>query len=301
MMAEFIRVDEWKPLESDKIVRFDGKIVVIPFDEIYQRDSASLLNKFIIKKESYSKKLNKITHYINYFIKFYDTDMELIHSYFKLKFQIDESVNKRLKKKSFIKAIYTILFGSFSTLRDKIERMVEDNYHIDVSKKDPNNTKKYPEALEFTNEHAKVMMKISVSMNIMVPVVFHYINMHNADKELMPFYDNLFSMFGTDEGINIYNKLWNSIRIKVSTNHSNNKVIWEQREIKGTSELQQTNFLLEDKIISETFFKYSFEKNIINLNSVVLEKQLNYFRMEKYTHNPVELSNEKDMVEGLSG
>ena len=99
-VTDLIRVDEWEPEEEDNIIKCDGKLIIIPFDKIFKKDSASTLNVFIIKKESYVNQLNNtnkknengiiknekgIIHYLNYFIKFYDTNNELLMSYFKLK------------------------------------------------------------------------------------------------------------------------------------------------------------------------------------------------------------------------
>jgi hypothetical protein len=282
-MHEVIKVDEWKPSMEDRKVLYDGKLIIIPFDKIFGR-GADEINNFFIKKESYSKKLPEITHYINYFIKFYDAENELLFSYLKLKYFIDnkkiENKKKGLGKRAFIKALYSFLFTK--TLINKIHMMVEDNYYVDVGSVETD--RKFAESLEFTNEHAKLMMKISLSMKIMVPVLFHYINTYQVIKnepvELYPFYDRLFYMFSKE--IDIYNKLWYSVNVKVNMNYAKNKVLWQQREFKGTNELEQVDYLLKDKIISETFFKYSFDKNIINFNSVVMERQLNYFRIEKY-------------------
>ena len=296
-----INVDEWTPEPKDVKVSYDGKIVIVPFHIICNRD-IDAVNNFFIKKESYLKKLPEITHYINYFIKFYDTNNELLFSYLKLKFFVDKkrADGKRLtiKPKAFISLMYSILFSK--SMIQKIDQMVEDNYYVDVTS--PDSEKKFAESLKFTNEHAKVMMKISVSMKLMVPIVFHYINTHIVPKsntvELFEFYEKLFDIYGGD--IFIYNKLWHSVFVKVSMHYAKNKLIWQQREFRGTSELEQIDYLLRDKLVSETFFKFSFDKNIINFTSVVLGYQLEYFRMEKYSHNYIELSNQRES-EGLSG
>lgn len=282
-MSEFIRVDEWQPEAADMKISYDGKIVIVPFHELFNRD-IDAVNNFFIKKESYSKKLPEITHYINYFIKFYDPENELLFAYLKLKFFVDkkqlEGKKNGLKRNAFIKIMHSIMFSK--SMIAKIDRMVEDNYYIDVTSND--SEKKYAESLKFTNDHARVMMKISVSMKLMVPIMFHYINTYLVSKtdsvDIYPFYEKLFDIYGSD--ILIYNKLWHSVNVKVSMHYAKNKVLWQQREFKGTNELEQVDYLLRDKIISETFFKYSFEKNIINFNSVVMERQLNYFRIEKY-------------------
>jgi hypothetical protein len=285
MQEEFVRVDEWIPSLEDIQIKCDGKIVIIPFDVIFKRTDIGTLNNFFIKKESYSKKLPEITHYINYFIKHYDPEHELLLGYFKLKYIIDNKIIEvekgGFKKRAFIKALHSFIFTK--NIINKISKMTEDNYYVDVSKKKDDN-RKYAESLEFTNEHAVLMMKISVAMKIMIPVMFHYINTYQVEKtgpmDLFSFYERLFDIFNED--INIYNKLWYSIFVEVNMSYSKNKTIWHQREFKGTCELEQANYLLKDKIISETFFKYSFNKNIINFNNVVLRKQLEYFRIDKY-------------------
>lgn len=224
---EFIRIDEWSPTKRDNIILYDGKLIVIPFDKIFNRQNNEALNNFIIKKESYVKKLDHITHYINYFIKYYDDDNELLLSYLKLKFLIDNKSNN-IPISTFIKLVYNILLTD--SMIEKINKLVEDNYYIDLSPEDTN--KKYNETLEFTEEHAKVLMSISMAMKLMVPVMFHYLNSYGLIKErsyIFRFYEGLFDTFGNN--IDIYNKLWVSIYAKVNVNYVRNSVIWEQREI----------------------------------------------------------------------
>ena len=47
--AEFIRIDEWVPTKKDVKITYDGKMVVIPFDKIFNRQNNDALNNFIIK------------------------------------------------------------------------------------------------------------------------------------------------------------------------------------------------------------------------------------------------------------
>lgn len=301
--TNFERVDDWELKDEDKKIWYDGKLIIIEFDKIFKRDYLNILNTFVIKKDSYVKRLGDdpikgekgICHYINYFIKFYDTNNELLLSYYKLKSLIDNKKNK-ISMRAFIKIIYTVLFSK--TLKEKIRRMATDNYYIDLTNKDD---RKYSETLEFTNEHAEIMMMISMSMKIMVPILFHYANTYNLNKHseyLYSFYEMLFDMYSDD--IDIYNKLWIYTLAKVNVSYTKNKGVWEPREIFGIDPLIYLDVLLKDKIISETMFKYTFNKNIISFNSVVSEKQLGYFIIEPYAHTLVELSARKD-ADGLSG
>lgn len=301
MRDNFVRVDDWEPKQDEIFVYPDGKLIVIPFEKIFKRDIKAI-NTFIIKKDSYVNRLGNdkdkgICHYINYFINFYDEEKELLLSYLKLKYIIDNKHIKIKSPNSFIKALYSILFTD--TMKKKISDMVEDNYYIDLTS---NSGVKYAEQLEFTNEHAKIMMKISMSMKIMVPVLFHYINTYNINigKEvsLFDFYENLFYMYS--DSVDIYNKLYVTVEAKVKNHVSKNKHSWSQREILGVDPLTYADSLLKDKIISETMFKYTFNKNIVSFNSVIIDNQLGFFNKERYDYTMVELTSKKDS-DGLSG
>lgn len=291
----FIRVDDWEPTIEDIKVSYDGKLMIIKFDELFNKKDGDALNTFIIKKESYVKRLPDLCHYINYFIKYYDHDNELLLAYLKLKYMIDNKHNT-ISLEAFIKIVYDILLTE--SIVNKIKQMTEDNYYIDLSS---NDGIKYNETLEFNAEHAKVLMNISISMKIMVPIMFHYLNVHNMIKvrsHIFRFYEGLFDLYGDE--IDIYNKLFISIHSKVNVNYVRNKVIWSQREFFGVDPLIQMVELLKDKIISETIFKFQFNRNIVSFIYVVLEKQLRFFLIEPYKTNRIELSAKRD-ASGLSG
>ena len=188
---DFIRVDEWKPKKEDFIIQKDGKLIFIPFDKIFDRPSLEILNNFLISKDSYVNGLDDIIRYLNYFIKFYDKDNELILSYLRIRFLLSEPKNS-FSIKSFNKLIEETLLTE--SIRNKIKQMVEDNYYIDLSSKKKN--VKYSESLEFTNEHAKTLHEISTAMKIIIPVVFHFLNLKGIDKKnLYKIYYPLFDLF----------------------------------------------------------------------------------------------------------
>lgn len=299
MREGFVKVDEWieqGPRENETIVGYDGKLIIIPFDKIFKREELKMLETFIIRKESYVKRLgDTIVPYINYFINFYDKeDMELATAYLAMKFHIDNR-KKRLKLKSFISLLYSVLFTD--SIKEKIEKMVDDNYQIDVNSKNKKNV--YPESLKYNNDHGKAMMKISTAMKLMVPVLFHYLVTYNMLKKvpLNIIYEKLFTMF--DEHIDVYSKLYTSVDTKVQKNYKRNHKLWDQQEVLGRSALTKADEILKVYIIGEAMFRYTFDKNFIHLNAVVINKQLSFFNREKYKYNLVEMDN-KDDGDGLS-
>jgi hypothetical protein len=200
------KINTWKPKKNQVFVEPDGKLFVCHFDKIFGYSNLRVYNKFIINKGSYENQLGIITKYTNFFMNLYDTDNELATAYLKLKFSLDKE--KRFTEENmnaFIDFIYEVIFTP--TMVDKIVRMVEDNYLDDIEgdseekKKYMKNEKKHLESLEFTNQHIKILLRISFGMKIMSPVLFHYLalNVIKAGKDtdiIFRFYQDLFKIFG---------------------------------------------------------------------------------------------------------
>lgn len=288
-MSEIIRVEEWVPNTKDNVVKYDGKVMIIPFDK-YFNQSGDMLNIFVIKREAYTNELPVLCKYINYFIKFYDTNDELLMGYLRMKFLIDTRKKVFKKHKHFISMMYDTIMTP--TMIEKINQMVENNYNIDVESSSSKAV--YSEELKYTNEHAKILLKISMGMKFLVPVIFHYINSKKIEKEesiLFKCYSNLFSIFGDlEDGTNIYDKLYMTVMSRVKSNVIQNKGTWYQHEILGNDPVTYTDELLKERFICGVMFKYNFEKNIISLNSKVLDRQLIFFLRQKYDYDLREVS-----------
>lgn len=290
----FVPVDMWHPSPEDSIITVkESTIMNIPFDKIFNNPELKEASKFLINKDSYSKQLHTVVHYINYFIKYYDTKNELLLSYFKMRSLMEETSNMD----ALIQSTYSIIFTD--NIVNGIVRMVEDNFFISLEVDDG---RKFRESLEFTTDHAKIMMQISIAIKILIPVVFHILNLHNSHKNkklIYEFYEPLFDIFGGD--INIYNKLYNQVVFRVLPNVKQNETIWNQRLIDGVNDIAVIHELLKDHIIVETLFRYVFNKNMVSMNFVILSKQLMYFLRKKYKEDRIEITPYRDSNTGLSG
>lgn len=312
MMGDIILVDQWNPSEEDVILKVTGQMIHIDFNKIVKTDIPENFKCFIIKKISYSnwmgdyiKRGDEIQpikggcHYINYFIKFYDgLDGELLQSYLKLKFMIDEN-GKRMKKKAMRKAIYDILFTD--SMIEKIKKMTEDNWHLDLT---PDPKKKYPEQLKFDNEHAKILMNISMGIKILIPVVMHYLNVTGLFEEdsnnITPFYLDLFDIFSGD--VDIYNKLWITVASKVNRSLSDDGAIWNKHEMFDREEHSYIHELLHTNIIRDAIFRYVFNSSLLSFNSAIVEYQLTFMMQTKFPVTLINVDNSGgNNAEGLSG
>lgn len=299
-----IAVDEWVPDEEDNIVRYVGKVIYIPFSRIFHQEDDTTYQSYEAFygdcKDSYSKQFGTLVHYINYFIKFYDTDNELLLNYMHCKFTIDNN-SPYLSRKRMIDDLYCNFVTD--TMYNKIKAFVEDNYRLDLSR-NKDKTKQYSEALEFTDDHAKLMLLISTFIKFMIPIITHYIHESDvpnkkATKYLIEYYKPLFDIVLEKEGVNLYAKLQYNIYTKTGFSEKNNPVIWIKYAATGTDAIYLSEELLDKNVIVDNFFKYVFNKNIIYFNSVILNTQVGYFHVKDFGVNLREISTEKDS-DGLS-
>lgn len=99
MSKEIVKLSDWK--NNDYPVTVDGRLIKIDFSSVFGERIEELnipdIERFLIKKNSYEANLELVARYINYFIEFYDEDNELLLSYLKLKYLVD---NKKYNYKT---------------------------------------------------------------------------------------------------------------------------------------------------------------------------------------------------------
>ena len=293
-----VGIDDWVPEPEDIIFGYSGKIVIVPFDKLFNRKSSKMFNNFYISfKESYYKRLEFITKHINYFIKFYDQDQELINIYLHLKYMVDLKTIS-MKRSSFIDILIRCMFTD--TMIDKIKRMCADNYRADITAQNNKSKIQYPKSLEFNNKHGEIMMRISVAIKMLIPIVLHYISIRKSKKEierLQDYYLPLFKILNDD--VNILGKLYHTIFAKVNVSKKGNVGVWSKHAANGDSAITVTENLLYKNIIVDLFFQYSFVGNTVAFNSVILGRQLGYYAVVNLGVDYNEISTDKDS-EGLS-
>lgn len=263
------KIITWKPRQEDIIVSNDGKLFLVYFEKLFQpADKVSKYDRFHIRKGSYEKQLEIISKYINFFMKFYDPEHEMVNAYLKIKYAIDkEKLYTEKNPEQLIDLIYEVFFTD--SIIDKINKMVEDNYLDDIeggdeSKKYTGKDKKHLESLEFTNQHIKILLRISFGMKCISPILFHYVAINviklERDSDLIyRFYRKLFDIFS--DGVNMYNKLFVYVKAKVLESKSHNSLIYEQRDILGTDEYNVIHQFVQKVLISENMVKYKFNEH----------------------------------------
>lgn len=108
------------------------------------------------------------------------------------------------------------------------------------------------------------MMKMSVLMNCMIPLLCHFMykrNITNSTEFLLTVYDILIHLYDVD----IYNKLYETANSNVQRTAKRNSVIWGMQDIRGINtdihSLQSVQ-----NILINIMPKYRYDGNLVHLN-----------------------------------
>lgn len=243
--------------------------IEVPFEKIFKKDVAFLDKFHINKKRTYCNIMDIIIQSNNDILK-YDKNNEFLFNYLAVKFKIDKGV---YTDETFIKELYkTVITKEFI---QAVEHYVEKNYQFDLDSKQ---MAKFNEGLQFTDNHSKILLKISVGMKFVIPLILHYIYFNPSTQEdlgeyLLLSFDPLFDIFSPN--VDIINKLYESVYSRVIVTRYSDRTFWYYCEVMGYSIEQLTNNLVK-KLIVDIIPKYEFEKNVISLNHVFINNNIEY-------------------------
>ena len=309
MKKKKLNINKWDENNSNSYITYDLKIFTFDFARLTGQIESNKLSNFVIKRQSYYTKLDIITRYIDFFIQNYDTDNELPYVYLTMKYHID--VNKEYERNdipSFVQLLMSTMFDN-TNIAENIKRMVDDQYTYDVENHDNKTViqeNDYVESLEWSNEHAKGLLMISVAVKLLVPIVFHYITLISAyrkinyktDKILYEFYKPLFEIF--NHSGNLHNKLYVNVKSKITEAYNIHRVIFEQREITGSDVTLVIDSFFKINMIGDNLFKLIINENILGFIKTIIKKQIGYFTKEENDKTLTEISL-TPTSDGLSG
>ena len=262
-IGERPHIDSWKPeSEADKVFHTTKGAIIMDVSSFYhlaERDPD--LDAFSMNaKRAYDgdKVREHAAHYLNYFEKYYDYEHELPAIYASMKYLIDYEPS--YGKDALFYDISRYFINRFSPIFVKLNKMNEDCYCLELTYKN----KKNP-VLQYNNRHAKLLMLISVLMNMIIIPVSHFMKVRKIRKPnefLMEIFDRLLTI---DPDIDIYSKLMETASSSVHQSEQKNQDIFNKQDIRGlNSTIHAQNSVAN--IIINIIPKYNYSENIINLN-----------------------------------
>lgn len=292
------------------------KTMIIKFDkELSHMDNENIaaLNEWKVTKLSYSSYLPTICDELNFFEALYDKEGELITALFRIKYLIDvDNISYTMKNfKAFKDLCYKTIFTE--SMKEKIVRMIEENYIDDIEAENQNNMKnpdmlsimqRKKKSLEFKNEHVKAMLEIAYGVKILSFIINHFAVMRsiNIQKNINIFYDFYIDMFNVfPHEFNIYNKIYSYTDSKVNSSANFNRSIYEQQEIEGKDKSIIINQLMTRNIVIDNLIKFSLPKTwdgvkgqprerVLSFLCSIINTHISIFIMQVFRRNLIETS-----------
>lgn len=252
-------IDDWNPNEEDIIFRNVKRYFIAPVSMFWRIQPDNILDMFdLATKKCYNSQemRDHMCLYLNYFEKYYDQDKEYLTILCRLKFLIMNGDG--YNKNSFIHDIRRYILSQ--SIVGKVMALVEYNYTLSLNYKSISNP-----ALQYTDEHAKMLMTMSILMNMCIPLLtqYAYINkITNIDEFLLEVYDNILYIF---PDVDLYSKMYETCITNVSKNETRNKGLWVKQDIRGLDTVIHSDNSLNN-IVLNIMPKYTFDKNVISFN-----------------------------------
>ena len=284
----FTHVDDYIFSPTETIITHSKGAIIIPlvrFFGLNNKQSDIFITSSKNKKCYNSLEMrNHICRYLNYFIKFYDPDMELLSIMNQVKYLLD--YEPRYKKDDFIFDIVRYILSP--TIRAKVERMVEDNYTIDLTYRPKQN-----QALQYDNRHGKMLMQMTLFMNMIIPLATHFIytrNVEVVDDFLLEIFDPVINAF---PDVDMFSKLCETSNTSVKNNRNRNPVIWQKQDIRGKNVTTHSLSSVHN-IILNIMPKYTFNQHMVNFNFTSIKRNIGFQITDiEFEYNFIPLSSSK--------
>lgn len=256
-----------------------------------------------ITKKSFSNNINVLVRYINYFIEYFDDDMELMTSYYYLMHTIMIS-DYELPPDNFIDLIRSTF--ATNTMVDKIVAMIDYNIDSSMLKKVD---KKYDESIQLTAEHLKAIMGISCIHKFIIPIVSQYIKARYneivaggmSEKELyFTAFTRFIDVFDEVYDVNLFNKFYHTATTRISKT-KNEKLMWEHREFDGVSPTSFAASLMRELFIDIAFKAVFNQSAIIFIHvcfDLVIRNELS--RKDKYEYSTMDMISSDNRSDSMS-
>lgn len=279
-------VDSWVPEKEDLIFQSCRGSIILPVASFYGVENEALNLFSLTPKRCYNNVFMRehLPRYLNYFLKYYDQDKELLMAYYNLKYILDYHGDKYEEDQFILDIKRWILTPS---ILNKASVMNEDNYILDLDQKNYKNEKN--PALQYADKHAKLLMWMSLLMNMVIPLTTHYIlirNIENVDHFLLKVFEVILTLTDVD----IISKLYETSNSNIQRNAKSHATLFQMQDVRAKS----VNTLSMDSLVNNILNimpKYSYDRNIISLNYSSIKNSV-YFQVTgiKYEYAYVPLS-----------
>lgn len=285
--------------EEDLVFVPDSGIITVFFERKLNYKLENSTISIFTAKSKYRNQIPLICNHLNYFIKFYDPENRYMTALLKVKTILDER-ETILSKESFIELLYSHIITK-PILKEVFDLVKLNNIR---SIEDDEKTVKYGKEASFTDKHNTILYRMAMCTNLMIPLILHYIHRFASINKktflIDEYYNPLFNICG--KGINLKEKLLNYILNETEKSMKRDRLIWEQKALRGDKDFVSFAEEKLQNIVSNIIPKLDYNEDSHNIALIrsTISSDFRNFTREKYGLYPEEISDVKDSDDSLS-
>lgn len=248
------------------------KSIIIPFENYFGEETADYDDFMLslVSKKSYSRLADLICKENNNILnRNQDLTSKFLFGYLVLKRKIDSRAFNG-DKDAFIAEMIAILITD--ELISEVQRYVNDMYKTNVDIEMDLENHRFDKGTTFLDRHFKAMYMISSLTRLVIPLCTHYVHVYQNTSAKSFFYDafvTIFRLVQKKVDADVYSKLHTYISRSVQKTKTVDKAMWTTIQIIGQTPENSVEEAIK-KMITDVFPKFSFDKNIMNLITVVM-------------------------------
>jgi hypothetical protein len=212
--------------------------------------------------------------------------LEFALAYLNLTYKIKSLDEDVYSEQNFKDDICGTLLNSQEVI-DVISKYVDKEYTIGLDESSKR-TKSVNEELQFTDEHARIVLKSSMMMRILIPVMAEF----SCSKKSDFFFDIFSKVFDSfqPEGLNIINKLNKLIDSRILQTRYSDRVIWNQLINLSIDHIVFSSQLFR-RIVVGVIPKIMHNKNVVSYLHVVIKKNIEFMFTKKFniSYKPINI------------
>ena len=260
------KIDNWVADPMHTIFTTTKNFIIAPAGRTIGLVSESIDLFLMRAKKCYNAEKLRV-HFckiLNYFEAYFDSDKEYLCNMSRIKYMID--FVPVYSKESFIADLKVYILGE--SIRKKVKDLVEYNYDMNLSY----NNISAP--LQYTNDHAKYMLEMSIMMDLVIPLSTHFAakkRIGEIDEFLLDVFDIILYIFPT---VDMFSKFYETGISNVGKSENKNIMLWGKQDIRGKDVVTHSIDSV-DNIILNIMPKYAFSRNVVSLNYTSIQKNTN--------------------------
>lgn len=302
LSSEIPELINWEPTEDNIFMEFKGDFVQAHYERLGLKEE-NKLSLYIIKKNHYKDRMPDICNVINYYLSYFDKELELFHSSMSVKFVIDQKPNMSIKafQKIVIDRIVTESFVK------KVKEMTDYLYTINI---DSDVEGRYKSTPKISNEQAKSIVAISFAIRCVLPICIHFSDTNNNfpnKKDYINCFDKIIMKIVRKfekNDVKVFTAIEKFVKYRVDRAwKADLGICVKKKQLYGMTLELYLEEVIHEVILVKSLYKLDYSRSVVSFIDGVIFLYHYNFKIENFKYKPIEIDpqeNSDDDGERLS-